>query len=80
MLSIWGLPPGGGLRFSVAGCMSHSERVRASPPPPEVIEQTQVIDYADSDAFDEILRAALVRQDHVIVVQTGTPQPTGTAA
>src|SRR5262245_27669454 len=52
---------------------SKSTRRYKEPPPPDI--RPTVIQYVDSDAFDRILETALVTQDPVIVIQTGSSKP-----
>jgi hypothetical protein len=59
---------------AAAGCKSQAgTRPFVEPPPPDV--RTTDLTYADTDAFDALLEAALVNQDPVIAVHTDTPRP-----
>lgn len=58
------------------GCRNNKEeRIRVPLPAQVDLVQTPAIDYADSEAFDAVLLAALIRQDRIIVVQTPNAQP-----
>jgi hypothetical protein len=48
-------------------------RTYHAPPPPYV--QPIVLQYAETDAFDELFETVLVSQEPVILVQTGTSRP-----
>jgi hypothetical protein len=58
--------------FFLMGCVGPGPRPWRSPPPPPL---PSAIPYVDSEAFDGVLAAALVRQDPVIVVQTASATP-----
>jgi hypothetical protein len=59
---------------AVAGCRStRTTRPYREPPPPDI--RATVIDYVETDAFDEFFESALTNQDPVIVIQTGATQP-----
>jgi hypothetical protein len=65
-----------GCSIQMASCHDSSGlRVMKQTPTPEVIAQTPHVDYADSDAFDEVLKSALIRHDRLIVIQTVETQP-----
>jgi hypothetical protein len=57
----------------LSGCREPAPRIAPEPPPPGI--HTTDLAYADTDAFDSLFESALVNQDPVIVVHTGTSKP-----
>ena len=65
-----------GCAFQVGGCHQDGGRSGNVPFPGQVaIAKTPPIIYADSDGFDAVLLAALMRRDKIIVVQTANVEP-----
>lgn len=58
-----------------AASCRHSRNVRSyHAPPPSDIKPT-VLDYVETDAFDELFESVLTNQDPVILIQTETTRP-----
>jgi hypothetical protein len=62
------------LGAGLLGCSGgKSTRSYQEPPPPDL--QPTAIDYADTDGFDALLESALLNQDPVILIRTGSAKP-----
>ena len=62
------------LCLGTLGCRNARNTRPYRDPPPADITPT-VIDYVDADGFDALFESALINQDAVILIQTGTSQP-----
>lgn len=59
---------------ALISCRSvRTTRPYREPPPPDI--RPTVLDFVDSEGFDELFESVLTNQDPVIVVQTGSTQP-----